>query len=123
MPAAPDTVDNVLIVTRPAAARDRWVVFADASGVGDALASELRTAGHAVTTVRAGQDYRYRHDDVTLPATDADAYRRLLSDTTANDATRIAGVVHLWSLDAAPDAEASLEQLHAAHAFGCRSVL
>ncbi len=61
----------------------RWLVLADAGGVGDALAQSLRGAGQTVDVMPAS-------------GTSAEALRRQLGS-----GTRLHGVVHLGSLDVA----------------------
>ncbi|HWE63291.1 MAG TPA: SDR family NAD(P)-dependent oxidoreductase, partial [Chloroflexota bacterium] len=61
---------------------------------------------------------RYRLD----PAAAGD-YQRLLDAVAAEGLPPCRGIVHLWSLDAAPMQETSLASLEAAHRLGYRSVL
>jgi acyl transferase domain-containing protein len=124
VPAGADSsAANVLITTRiPSATSGRWVVFADAAGTGGALARDLESAGHRVVSVRPGREYRLTDAVAMLPPADTSAYRRLIDELTTGDAS-VAGVVHLWSLDAAPSDDASPAELRAADELGCRSVL
>jgi acyl transferase domain-containing protein len=85
----------------PAEETGRWIVLADAGGVGDALAAELRGRGGAAETFHAG-----------TPLEDV-----------AGAAKGCRGVVHLWSLDAAADASATDGALMEAQALGCGSAL
>jgi myxalamid-type polyketide synthase MxaB len=103
---------------KPAAAPPgTWLIFADRSGVADALAAQLREHGQDAILVRA--------DD--LDPLSAEDYRRVLSDAfgsapasggrqPAGAARSCAGIVHLWSLDipspsaSAPSSPAAAEQ-------------
>jgi acyl transferase domain-containing protein len=73
--------NTVFLVRKPdaASAAGDWLVLADRQGVGAALASQIEAAGGACTLVRS---------DESLDASGARSWR---------------GVVHLWSLDAAPN--------------------
>ena len=69
-----------------------WLIFADAGGVGTALADQLRARGAAVTVVSAGAAWAEPapHHVVIHPQQAAD-YQRLLA--------ALPQVVYLWSLD------------------------
>ena len=75
-----------------------WIVFADRTGVGDALTEALRTRFGRVLKVvsnTAAPD----DADVRLDSDDADGFRRLGHGLTTRG-EQVAGIVHLWSLDA-----------------------
>lgn len=82
-------------------ATDRWLLFADALGVGTSLAEELRGRGETVVLVHAGAGYRRVDDEAyTIDPENPDDYRELL----AAEGDGVAGIVHLWTADAAtPD--------------------
>jgi acyl transferase domain-containing protein/NADPH:quinone reductase-like Zn-dependent oxidoreductase len=94
-------LQSLLLARAGAAARD-WLIFADAGGVGAALAETLAAQGDRATLVRPGA---FHVDAATAqidPASAAD-YRRLVGELRA--AGRMPqGVVHAWSLDSAADA-------------------
>jgi acyl transferase domain-containing protein/acyl-CoA synthetase (AMP-forming)/AMP-acid ligase II/acyl carrier protein len=80
----------------------KWLILADQSGVGDALASALESAGHECAALHAE-----RARD--LPG---------LLESHAFD-----GIVHLWALDAAPAEELTPERLQEAQWLACESVI
>lgn len=88
-----------------------WLVFADSCGVGAALADELRRRGGSAVVVTAGRAYRRPEEhtceiDPENPA----HYHDLLRDTGG----QIAGILHLWTLDApAPAAPADVDMVGA----------
>nr|WP_129677809.1 type I polyketide synthase [Candidatus Chloroploca sp. Khr17] len=90
-----------------------WLIFADASGLGEALANQLRRRGEAAICVFAGDAYRADARDCFIldPHCPQD-YRRLLATLPA-----LHGIVHLWSLDGPAD-----DPLVAAR-HGCGSAL
>ena len=89
-----------------------WLVLADRGGVGEALAEQLRARGESCLTVRAADvDPRSAQD-----------MERLLRAVWSSDRPR-RGIVHLWSLDAAPAERMDLASLEAAESLGCVSAL
>ncbi|MCB0207972.1 MAG: SDR family NAD(P)-dependent oxidoreductase [Anaerolineae bacterium] len=94
-----------------------WLLLADASGVGEALAVELRRWGEQVCLVYAGSAYQALDDrSFQIQPDAAEDYRRLLEAVPAAQA-----VVHLWSLNEPSIHEAT--DLETASRLGCGSVL
>ncbi len=82
-----------------------WVVFADATGVGDEVTRALREAGRNVRCVsHAAVDSPAQDSagNLVIDPTDAAQYVELVRSLAGH---QIDGIVHLWSLDAqfAPD--------------------
>jgi acyl transferase domain-containing protein/NADPH:quinone reductase-like Zn-dependent oxidoreductase len=81
-----------------------WLIFADSSGVGEALANVLRARGHRAITVRPGGSFRRIDTDSFLIAPGNAEDLRALDLETGSEGCRAA--IHLWSLDAdAPHSE------------------
>jgi hypothetical protein len=97
-----------------AVAGGRWVVLADAGGVGAALAESLRAAGEGVRL--AGPE---------VAAAGGGELERLLAEELAavDGAASLRGVVHLWSLPAPGAAETTSESLAASLRVSCGSLL
>ncbi len=111
--------EQVLLAQAQSAAKlqGRWLIFADADGVGAALAVHLAGQGGEPILVQPGEGYRQidaRRFQIN-PGNPTD-YPRLLED-----APDLVGVLHLWSLDTA--AELSIESIHDAARRGCHTVL
>ena len=88
-----------LSIDQPMAATGNWLILADAGGVGEALANELEAYGAACLCVRPGGQFAVQDDHHwQIVPDDPDHYNKLL--TAVDDWS---GVVHLWSLDHAPD--------------------
>ncbi len=111
--------------TRPAPPRDQGsiCVLADETGVGDAVAAVLRSAGAVVTLVRAGAEFAWTspHEAALTPGQRAD-YERLLDELQARGGVP-ARFVHLWAV--AETADDSMERgllslLHLGQALGRR---
>ncbi|MGP3974371.1 type I polyketide synthase [Streptomyces sp. 8N114] len=77
-----------------------WIVLADRSGVGTALAAELEQRGEKCVVV-AAQEIDHANDD---------AWNDLL-DRALGDGPACAGVVHLWSLDTTTTQHTTAETL------------
>lgn len=83
-----------------------WVVFCDDSGVGEALAQQLRQRGKEIVVVHAGERFRRTDDRVyTLNPAERRDYDALVQEWVTRG-IKFTKVIHLWSLDDA----ASFEQ-------------
>ena len=83
-------------------AKQHWIVFIDQSGVGENLAKSLIKNGDQVTLV-GYTDAAEEQAVVVIDPVDLFAFQHVLKES-AGRGQRIAGVVHLWSLDSAePD--------------------
>jgi malonyl CoA-acyl carrier protein transacylase len=105
-----------------------WLILADRSQVGAALADALEHQGHRCLLVYAGEDYQ-QQDSKTWrinPAQLAD-FEQLCQAAIAPDSPPLRHVVHLWSLDTAPpdmlDLAADLASLQQAQLLACGSAL
>ncbi len=83
------------------AAPERWLIFADDAGLADPLIARLRSAGHAVCTLRPGDGFaRIGADDyVIAPEGGREGYDALLDDLAARDRLP-SRVAHLWLVTA-----------------------
>jgi acyl transferase domain-containing protein/NADPH:quinone reductase-like Zn-dependent oxidoreductase/SAM-dependent methyltransferase/short-subunit dehydrogenase/acyl carrier protein len=93
--ALPDTIP----------AEKSWLVFADAAGLGDRLAAQLRAAGARCRVVRRGHGFAMDGiDTFTLRAQEPSDWTELLRECAVDDPPE--RLVYLWSLDALyPDVE------------------
>jgi len=101
-----------------------WLVLADRGGAGDALASGLRERGHQCVVAVAGDAYEQMADQQygVCPSRVED-FNRLLDEAFGGEETKIDGVVHMWSLDAASVDEADAQSVNDAQVLGCGSTL
>jgi acyl transferase domain-containing protein/acyl-CoA synthetase (AMP-forming)/AMP-acid ligase II/acyl carrier protein len=104
-----------------------WVIFGDGSATSDTVRQLLEQQSQPCVVVEPGyedQDFvclapgSYRID----PA-QPQHFRRLLHEAFDEAGLSCRGVVHLWSLMAAPPAETSIESLESARALVATSVL
>jgi NAD(P)-dependent dehydrogenase (short-subunit alcohol dehydrogenase family) len=102
--------------------RGRWLIFADAGGVGAALAARLSGEGAAHVLVQPGDRYeQLQADRFLVRPGDRDDARRLLAAVLAP--ADCAGIAHLWSLDGKVGPDATAGDLEVAHRLGCGSIL
>jgi acyl transferase domain-containing protein len=79
----------------------RWIIFADEGGAGHHAAAAIDARGGQCTIVSVG-DATGRAEDGRwlLNPERAGDYQRVLAEIVASGRTPVAGVLHLWSLDA-----------------------
>jgi myxalamid-type polyketide synthase MxaE and MxaD len=100
-----------------------WLVFADAGGVGAAVAEDLGARGDLCIEVAAGARFERRGpDSFTIDPSKPEDYQRLFREVISADAA-LRGVVHCWNLDAAPWEGTTTETLLADVRRGSVSVL
>jgi myxalamid-type polyketide synthase MxaE and MxaD len=104
--SAPEAIDDRLAAFE--SSRGTWMIFADRSGVADALEHYLEDRDQRCVTIRPGS------------VADASQLRQLLRDAVTKYAP-CRGVVFLWPLDS-PIGD-TLETFNAANELGCASLL
>ncbi|MGA7869671.1 MAG: acyltransferase domain-containing protein [Candidatus Binatus sp.] len=106
------------------ATRSNWLIFADSSSVGEKLGALIKAQGDGSILVARGESYeRADGEHFRINPERLEDMRRLLEAVLAQDRAICRGVVHLWSLDAAPPEETTVTSLKAAQTLGCSSVL
>nr|VFK23759.1 MAG: Acyl transferase domain-containing protein [Candidatus Kentron sp. MB] len=100
-----------------------WLLFADQSGVGQALAAQLTASGNTCVLVYAGEAFQEKGNNTWHidPAEPGD-FHRLLNDAFPPERS-LRGVIHLWALDAPDPLELTSDALLDAQVLGCGSVL
>ncbi len=107
-----------------ATAARRWLVFADAGGVGKRLAEALAARGDECQLVHSGREFgRAQSGGWTIDAARPDHFQRLLRVAGAASPAPLGGVAYLWALDAPPLAGMTLDALRAAQASGVGGAL
>jgi acyl transferase domain-containing protein/acyl carrier protein len=104
-----------------------WMLFADDGAAshpsaGAGLVLRFRERGDRVIQVFHGAEFRQAGLDFTVRAGDPDDMRRLLDGVT-KEAPRLAGVVHLWSLDIETTESMTSHALKLSARLGCVGVL
>ncbi|HEY2502020.1 MAG TPA: SDR family NAD(P)-dependent oxidoreductase [Mycobacterium sp.] len=100
-----------------------WLIFSDGSTTSDTMRHLLKQRSQTCALVEPGVDFmRLGPDRYRLDPTQPQHFRRLLGEAFL-ERPPCRGVVHLWSLMAAPPAETSTDSLESARALGAASVL
>ncbi|HEY9718697.1 MAG TPA: beta-ketoacyl synthase N-terminal-like domain-containing protein, partial [Trichormus sp.] len=87
----------------------KWLVFSDSTGVGDSVAKHLKAAGEDALVVYADTTpVDVMQDRTIVSPTNSDALSRLFDDL---EGTAVAGVIHLWGLNATHPNWEELEQI------------
>ena len=77
--------------------QERWLIFADEIGLGQALAERLRSEGGTVSVVRAGSAYSADGQAYSVAPTQAAHYDSLFDDLDARGCMP-ERIVHLWAV-------------------------
>ena len=112
----------------PAPLHGDWLILADTGGIGEALARRIAGAGGRPVLVSAGDAFEpLGGDPLGGDPLGCDQYR--IRPAHAGDARQLAervrpaGIVHLWSLDAAPTATLDASALATADHLGTGTVV
>lgn len=122
--AAADDRQSARPASRDGEAAGTWILLADKNGNAGTLASKLEAAGSGCITVAAGGNYSSEGERAfTINPQEPEHYKRLLQEAQSIANDPLAGVVHLWSLDAAANDELDGAALERAEELGCHSAL
>ncbi|AGC45623.1 polyketide synthase [Myxococcus stipitatus DSM 14675] len=111
-------------LTWPEKSPGTWVLFADSRGVARELRGLLAARGESCVWVTPGASYRSVGEGAyEVDPRDAEHVRRLLSDALPSGAPVCRGVVHLWSLDSAPNDALNPQTLERARHQGTTAML
>jgi len=101
-----------------------WLIFADSTGVGEQLAELLQAqTAHAMLVFAGSQFERLGTDRFQIAASSLADMQTLLAEVNRANGKSLAGVVHLWSLDADSPADLNAASLLEAERIGCHSIL
>jgi NADPH:quinone reductase-like Zn-dependent oxidoreductase/aryl carrier-like protein len=104
--------------------RGSWLIFADNGDVGQQLAELLRSHSERCVMVFPAETYEVAGvEHYHLNPGRPEEFHRLLKDALGSEQPPCRGVVHLWSLEAAPLEETTVASLEAAQVLGCGSML
>lgn len=109
----------------PADQPGSWLIYADSNGVGLALAALLEERGETAVLIAAGSTYRVIEPGRRYQINPArpDDFHQVLADLPSAVQTTCRGVVHLWSLNAAPPEATTVATLEAAQELGVLAVM
>ncbi len=101
-----------------------WLIFADAKGVGVALARSLEAAGHHCHLVYRDNAFAQRGQRTwTVNERQPQDFRRLLEQFTNSETLKCDGVIYLWALDAPSIEGLTLATLKSGSEMMCRGAL
>ncbi|MCP4128920.1 MAG: short-chain dehydrogenase, partial [Gammaproteobacteria bacterium] len=100
-----------------------WLILADSSGTGDAIATALQARGHTCSLARIGDIYDKHDDDYSINPSEREHFVRLSEDVLSSAVQPWHGIVHLWSLDTVASDALTLSDIEQAQVRGCASVL
>ena len=104
--------------------RGNWLIFADRTGVGEALAALLEAQGESSILISRGESYeRTDGEHFRIHPERAEDIRQVFGAALASDQPICRGIIHLWSLDAPLPEEATVASLKTAQTLGAGSVL
>ncbi|HEY0100269.1 MAG TPA: type I polyketide synthase, partial [Pyrinomonadaceae bacterium] len=107
-------------------AQGKWLIFADDSGVGEAVRSRLEVEeADACVLVRVGSSYRrVAPNEFEVDPASARDFDQLLAEASDFGLPGWRGVLHLWGLEeATAQAQLTANDLAQAQTVGCRSIL
>ncbi|MDM8521889.1 type I polyketide synthase [Desulfococcaceae bacterium HSG8] len=101
-----------------------WLIFADQSGTGKALAEHLEGKGEQPVLVYPGKAFQHGENNVWYidPASPGDA-RRLCQEILSQNTSPLKGVVHLWASESPASDTLTLSELETSQSLGTASVL
>ena len=101
--------------------RGRWLICANAGGLGREVVRLLAAAGERPVLVTAGSEYAYDGGEARLDPGCPEHFQRLMEDAAGTEGSL--GVVHLWSLDAPSPGEDRTCTLEDMQVLACESAL
>ena len=102
----------------------RWLLLADAAGVGKGLRALLENQGAECVLVSAGKTFKRRDQGhFEIDAGCPEHFLRLLRESGCSNESVLDGVVYLWPLDAAPTSSTGWEALKEDIHKGCGGLL
>jgi len=117
---------NVRVAAKPEERRApaSWIIFADAKGIGAALADKLEIEGHGCHLVyRDGAFSKQGRRKWTVNECRLQDFRRLIEQIAASEALACAGVVYLWGMDSPDINGLTLSRLKSGSEMICRGAL
>ncbi len=114
----------VQLVAESSEKKSRWLIFADHGGASARLINKLEERGDKVVVVHAAAAFKKiaaRHYEIS--PTHAEEYKHLLAEILNEDAVDMAGIAHLWSLEASASPANARDLIASAHELGCLSVM
>jgi len=105
-----------------------WLIFADSTGLGTALATKLQQQGHECSLVYRGDTYQneqtgQKTQTYQLNPAHPQDFEQVYQDILKTSQLPLQKVIHLWSLDAPVPQDLTISGLEQSQLWGCGSVL
>ncbi|NEO77838.1 type I polyketide synthase [Moorena sp. SIO4G3] len=101
--------------------QEGWFIFADRQGVGENLATQMRSRGEICNLVKPGEAYQQvEAEEFTINPENPENFQKLISHVIQSG--KLYGVIQCWSLET-PEGNFSTEELTLASQIGCGSTL
>ncbi|WP_293088029.1 type I polyketide synthase [Moorena sp. SIO3H5] len=99
-----------------------WLIFGDRQGVGENLATQMRSRGEICTLVKPGPEYQQvEAEEFTINPENPEDFPKLISQLVTHSGN-LHGVIQCWSLET-PEGNFTTEELTSASQIGCGSTL
>ena len=93
-------LEKLALDTDSAGGSGIWLIFSNRSSLGDYLAEGIRKIGATVHMIHSGERYDASNFDSTVIRPNAqEDYERMVKRVGAVADKRVAGIIHLWSMD------------------------
>jgi acyl transferase domain-containing protein/NADPH:quinone reductase-like Zn-dependent oxidoreductase/SAM-dependent methyltransferase/acyl carrier protein len=106
----------------PPAAKGRWAIFGDSTGLGEALCRRLKMLGSNVVLVEPGSSFRQVEDRFTIDPQARDDMDQLIRSLAGAEDPCV-GVVYCWSLDAIVEDQSPASTVEVTEDLVCLSVI
>ncbi|NEO56677.1 MAG: alpha/beta fold hydrolase [Okeania sp. SIO3B5] len=99
-----------------------WLIFADSTGVGEAIKNKLQKLGNECSIVYKSDSYQQREtENYQINPSNPQDFENVYQIITKTSKLPLQKIIHLWSLDVS--SEEDLTNLEEAQLLGCGSVL
>ncbi|MGD1805494.1 alpha/beta fold hydrolase [Dapis sp. BLCC M126] len=103
--------------------RSNWLIFADSTGVGESIATQLQQEGNECILVYRGEIYQKNQAGIyQVNPSKIQDFEQLYQTITKTSKLPLKKVIHLWSLDGNAK-DLTITNLEEAQLLGCGSVL
>ena len=101
-----------------------WLIFADSTGLGRDLMTQLQHQGHECSLVERADIYQNPETGIyQINPSHPQEFEQLYQAITETSKLPLQKVIHLWSLDATCEQDLTVSALESAQLWGCGSVL
>ncbi|MGB8690433.1 MAG: type I polyketide synthase, partial [Microcoleus sp.] len=101
-----------------------WLIFADSTGLGQTLKTQLQHQGHECSLVYRADTYQHSETGIyQLNPEHPQEFEQLYQAIIETSKLPLQRVIHLWSLDATGEQNLTVSALETAQLWGCGSVL